>query len=136
MRHLVAAIVAMMLMYVTPQIHAQAPADLAIQDVISRQLDAFKRADGEAAFGFASPMIQGMFADKSIFLGMVERGYPQIFRSRSVKFLKLTMIDGRLVQNVLVEGIDGSVITAAYEMVEIDGQWRINGVSLARGEAA
>lgn len=131
-----AAFVILMIGVFAPASHAQTGPDTAVQEVITRQLDAFKRADGAAAFAFASPTIQGLFGDMSTFLGMVERGYPQIFRSRSAKFLKLAIVDGRLVQNVLIEGADGSVITAAYEMIEIDGQWRINGVSLARGEAA
>ena len=117
-------------------LRAQAASDPRIEAVIMQQLDAFKSNDGIGAFKHASPMIQGMFGDAGTFLGMVQSGYPQISRSRSAKFLSLNDVAGRLIQTVLIEGADGAFVTAAYEMVEIDGIWRINGVSLIRGEAA
>jgi Domain of unknown function (DUF4864) len=110
--------------------------DAAIATVITRQLEAFKANDGAGAFAHASPFIQGMFNDANTFSRMVQQGYPQIYRSRTVKFLKLGMIDGRLVQTVLIEGTDGTSVTAAYEMLEVDGVWRVNGVSLIKGEDA
>jgi Domain of unknown function (DUF4864) len=113
---------------------AQQPRNAAIETVITSQLDAFNGNDGASAFSQASPMIQGMFRDPGTFLGMVQSGYPQIYRSRSAKFLKLGTVNGRLVQTVLIEGADGAFVTAAYEMIEIDGAWRINGVSLIKGE--
>ena len=67
---------------------------------------------------------------------MVGRGFPQIFRSRSAKFLKLDLVEDRLVQTVLIEGADGTFVTAAYDMIEIDGSWRINGCTLVKGENA
>jgi hypothetical protein len=115
---------------------AQQPRDAAIEAVITRQLDAFKGNDGAGAFKHASPMIQGMFGDAATFSAMVQAGYPQIYRSRSAKFLKLGVVDGRLLQTVLIEGADGTFVTAAYEMIEIDGVWRINGCTLVKGEAA
>ncbi len=134
MHRVAAAVVALMwLLAISP---AKAQSNAPIEAVIARQLDAFKRNDAATAFAIASPMIQGMFGDAVAFLRMVENGYPQIFRARSTRFVKLATVEGRLIQTVLIEGLDGSVITAAYEMVEIDGQWRINGVTLARGEAA
>jgi Domain of unknown function (DUF4864) len=113
---------------------AQQSHDPRIEAVITQQLDAFKNNDGTGAFKHASPMIQAMFGDPATFLGMVQAGYPQIYRSRSAKFLKLVTVDGRLIQTVLIEGADGTFVTAAYEMVEVDGLWRINGCTLIRGE--
>lgn len=114
---------------------AQAVDEGAIRAVISRQLEAMNRGDGAAAFAFASPMIQAMFGDAPTFMRMVERGYPQVYRSRSHRFLKLDTSDGRLVQRVLVESDAGTVV-ARYEMVEIDGAWRINGCVLEKAEGA
>lgn len=123
-------------MLFAPALSAQQPRNAAIETIITRQLDAFRGNDGVSAFVHASPMIQGMFGDAGRFLGMVQQAYPQISQSRSAKFLKLAMVDDRLIQTVLVEGADGSFVTAAYEMVEIDGVWRINGCALVRGEDA
>jgi len=124
------------LLVVLAAVPSQATANAGVEAAITRQLEAFKRNDGAGDHAIASPMIQVMFGDARTFVRMVETGYPQIFRSRSSRFVKLSLIDGRQIQTVLIEGQDGSVITAAYEMVEIEGQWRINGVTLPRGDAA
>jgi hypothetical protein len=108
----------------------------AMQAVISAQVEAFRRDDGPAAFAFASPMIQGMFRDAETFMDMVRGGYPQVYRPRSLRFLDARAVDGRILQKVLVEGPDGSLVVAVYEMIEVDGRWRINGCYLVPGEPA
>jgi hypothetical protein len=118
-----------------PPALAQAPNEPAIRDVIARQLDAMNRGDHVAAFGFASPTIQSMFGDAANFMRMVELGYPQVFRSRSHRFLELDTSGGRIVQPVLVESDAGTVV-ARYEMVEIDGVWRINACTIEQAEGA
>jgi hypothetical protein len=60
---------------------------------------------------------------------MVELGYPQVYRSRGHRFLQLDASQGRLIQRVLIESDAGTVV-ARYDMVEVDGAWRINGCSL------
>ena len=47
----------------------------AIREAIQGQVDAFRRDDGEGAFGFASPSIRGMFGTSEIFMDMVRQGY-------------------------------------------------------------
>jgi hypothetical protein len=108
------------------------PADrTAIADVISRQIDAFRHDDAPAAFAFASPMIQGMFGDPAHFLAMVQRGYPPVYRPRSVHIGALVMHDGRIVQRVELVGPDGARELALYTMErEPDGSWRIDGCQL------
>lgn len=103
------------------------PANPAIQSVITQQLDAFKRDDGPGAFAFASPNIQGLFQSHQRFMAMVARGYRPLYRSAEATFLKLETVNGRLIQKVLVRGAGGRVVVAAYDMIEIDGTWRING---------
>ena len=52
------------------------PADRdTIRGVIQGQVDAFRRDDGGAAFGYASPEIQEMFGTPDIFMDMVRQGY-------------------------------------------------------------
>ena len=114
---------------------AQSLQETAIRGVISRQLEAMNRGDGVAAFALASPAIQSLFGDATNFMRMVERGYPQVYRSRNHRFLKLDNLEGRLVQRVLIESNAGTVV-ARYEMVEIDGAWRINGCTIEQTEGA
>lgn len=119
-----------------PAALAQLPDEARIRDTITRQLNAMNRGDEAAAFAIASPMIQGMFLDAPTFMRMVQQGFPQVYRSRGHQYLKLVSTDdGRLVQRVLIEHDGGSVV-ARYEMVEIDGVWRINGCSLETAQDA
>ena len=96
--------------------------------VVMRQLDAFRRDDFDAAFGFASAEIQERF-DRARFEAMVRNGYPEIARS------VWAVVDGgergaggRIYLLVRVRGVNGRGIEAVYEMVREDRGWRINGV--------
>jgi hypothetical protein len=127
---LLALAVAILMMALPHGVFAQgAEPDAAIQAVIERQLDAMNRGDAGEAFSIASPAIQTMFGSAESFIDMVAEGYPQLRKSRSHRFLKLETVDGALVQRVLIDSEQGTVI-ARYEMIEIDGVWRINGCSL------
>ena len=112
----------------------QSLSESGIRDVITRQLDALNKGDGLAAFAIASPTIQQLFKDPPTFMSMVERGYPQVRHARSHRFLNLTSDDGRLIQRVFIESDAGTVI-GSYEMIQIDGAWRINGVAFEKMEA-
>jgi hypothetical protein len=109
--------------------------DSAIHEIIARQLEAFRKDDATAAFAIAAPNIQTMFGDPATFMSMVERGYPQIYRSTGHKFINIDTTTGKLMQRVLIESEKGSVIVR-YEMIEIDGAWRINGCMIEKVEAA
>ena len=111
---------AIVLLALASTVLAQSPRETAIREVIARQLDAMKRGDEMAAFAFASPAIQSTFGDAANFMRMVERGYPQVYRSRRHDFLKLDTFNDRLIQRVLIESDAGTVV-ARYAMVEIDG---------------
>jgi len=105
----------------------------AIEAVISHQLGAFHRDDGEAAFSDASPSIQQMFHDPGTFMEMVKTGYLPVYRSSHVEFRDLGTIDGNLIQQVYMVGPDGVAVLALYEMQrQPDGSWRINGCAIAR----
>ena len=107
----------------------------AIVAVISRQIDAFRRDDGAAAFAFASPSIQGMFGTPENFMDMVRRSYRPVYRPRDVRFEELLARDGQLVQRVLLIGPESEVVVALYEMQrQPDGEWRINGCFLLQAE--
>ena len=106
----------------------------AFRSIITSQLEAFKRDDAREAFSFASPTIQGMFGTPENFMAMVERGYPPVFRARVYEFVNTVEIDGKTYQRVRITGADGDTVLAHYEMVEIEGRWRINGCFITRPE--
>ena len=122
----------LLVMITAPFAHADKRSETAIHEVISRQLDAIKKDDAGGAFAIASPNIQTMFGNPATFMSMVQRGYPQIYRSVAHKFLNVDTSGGKLMQRVLIESENGAVVVR-YEMIEIDGVWRIND-SVARAQ--
>ena len=103
----------------------------AIRDVIGRQVEAFRRDDGDAAFGFASPTIQRMFGSSDIFMDMVRQGYQPVYRPRVFDFREIVELNGQPAQRVHVVGPDGRPVTAVYPMSQLpDGSWRIDGCYL------
>lgn len=103
----------------------------AIRDVIQSQVDAFRRDDGEGAFGYASPSIRGMFGTSDVFMDMVRQGYQPVYRPREFDFREIVTLHGQVTQKVHVVGPDGRPVTAFYPMVQLpDGTWRINGCYL------
>lgn len=105
----------------------------AIRGVITQQIEAFKRDDGDAAYAFASPHIQEKFGDPGRFLDMVRRAYPAVHQPRSVDFTELLVGDGTTVQQVELIGPDGEPKLALYSMQRgPSGQWRIDGCILVR----
>lgn len=104
-----------------------------IHDVISAQLEAFKRDDAQAAFSLASPDIQEQFGSAENFINLVREQYQPVYRSKSAEFQPIVEMDGveGLVQPVVVTGADNITVLAVY-MVEqqTDGAWRISGCLL------
>jgi hypothetical protein len=103
----------------------------AIRDIIGRQVEAFRRDDGDTAFGLASPTIQGMFGSPGIFMDMVRQGYQPVYRPKVFDFREIVELDGQPTQKVHVVGPDGRPVTAFYPMTQLpDGSWRIDGCYL------
>jgi len=120
---------------------AEAQADMsetdraAIRQVIEAQVDAFRRDDGDAAFGLASPAIQGMFGTSEVFMDMVRQGYQPVYRPRAFDFSEIVELNGQPAQKVHVIGPDGRPVTAIYPMRQLpDGTWRIDGCFLQAPE--
>ena len=98
----------------------------AFQAVISAQLDAFRRDDWPAAFGYASPGIRDQFGDPEQFRHMVMGGYLPVARPRVFEYEPATVVDGRPTQPVFVVGPDGIPHRALYFMErQPDGSWLI-----------
>lgn len=103
----------------------------AIRETIQAQVDAFRRDDGETAFGFASPTIQSLFGTPELFMQMVRQGYRPVYRPQVFEFRELVTLHGLVTQKVHVVGPDGRPVTAYYPMSQgPDGRWRIEGCYL------
>lgn len=107
-----------------------------IRSVITRQIEALERDDGDTAFSFASRHIQERFGDPDRFLDMVRRAYPAVNRPRSFDFTELLVGDGLIVQQVELVGPDGEAELALYSMQREAAGWRINGCTLVRSARA
>lgn len=102
------------------------------QRIITAQISAFRADDGPTAYSFAAPVVRNIFPTPEIFMAMVKRGYPQVYRPQSFNFTE-ALIDpmGRPAQKMLVVGPDGKTYEALYSMEkQPDGTWRISGCTL------
>jgi Domain of unknown function (DUF4864) len=102
-------------------------AERATRAAIRGQLDAFNRKDYRAAYRFAAPEIQEQFPLPE-FRRMVERGYPQIARSRSASFGRPVAHGDAVAVPVTVTGQDGVTVHVTYMMRHERGGWRVAGV--------
>jgi hypothetical protein len=103
----------------------------AAQDAI-RQMKAFSRNDGVAAYSFAAPNIKRIFPTVETFMDMVAGGYGPVHRPRNYAFGKVQEMSATsIVQQVLIVGPDGKDYEAIYTLeLQPDGTYRITGVSL------
>ncbi|WP_050929581.1 DUF4864 domain-containing protein [Aestuariivita boseongensis] len=101
-----------------------------IEATIGAQLEAFKADDFDQAFTYASPTIQGLFQTPENFGRMVRGGYPMVWRPADVQYLELRETAGFLFQKVMITDADGAIHVLEYQMVELDGAWKINGVRI------
>lgn len=107
---------------------AEAQSEPDIQGPIRDQFAAFGRGDAAGAWAFASPFIQKMFGSPENFGRMVQGSYPMIWSAEQVTFLGMRRDGGRLLERVQVRGPDQVLYAFDYEMIEVGGAWRINGV--------
>jgi hypothetical protein len=103
-----------------------------IQRVINDQLQAFLADDFDTAFTYASPSIKRMFGSPERFGQMVRDGYPMVHRPEDVTMLDQREMDGRVFQRVMIRDMGGRVHMLAYQMIETDEGWQINGVQILR----
>lgn len=101
-----------------------------IESVITSQIEAFKADDFGTAFRFASPTIQRLFETPQNFGRMVRGGYPMVWRPSDVTYLELREVDGVYFQKLRIVDAKGAVHVLLYQMVQVGGAYRINGVQL------
>jgi hypothetical protein len=103
------------------------------RSVIERQIDAFRKDDGETAFGFASPSIRELFRDPEHFMAMVKNGYQPVYRPRHFAFGAITDTESGLTATLSIEDAEGTAWTAIYTLEkQPDGSWKISGCRLER----
>ena len=119
-------------------IHPARADGTAFQQIISRQIEAFRTGDGETAFSFASPFLQMRFLTPGNFLAMVRRGYAAVLDPRRLDFRETaTDTAGRPVQVVEIVDSNGNFWTARYTFEhQPDGSWRIAAVTLERASGS
>ncbi|MEX2454914.1 MAG: DUF4864 domain-containing protein [Rhodospirillaceae bacterium] len=107
-----------------------------IRNAILGQLAAFRADDAGAAFSYAAPGIREIFGTPEMFLHMVRRTYPAVYRPRTYAFRDIRIIDGNTVQPLAVVGPSGVPETALYIMErQPGGDWKIGACIMAREPA-
>ena len=110
----------------------------AAQNVIRAQEQAFARGDAAAAYSHAAPAIQEIFQQAEIFMQMVQRSYPPVYRHQSFEFGETKVADGYVAQRVHIVDDKGEAWEALYTLEQQpDGSLKITGCSLLKaGQAA
>jgi hypothetical protein len=108
------------------------------QRVITNQLNAFNADDSDTAYGFAAPTIKRMFPSPEVFMSMVQKGYPPVYRRQSYSFGRIgNEMGGAPTQHVTIIDVNGKAWTALYAMErQPDGSWKIVGCQLVEAPGA
>ncbi len=106
----------------------------AIQDVISKQLDALAHEDGAKAQTFASTAIQKKFPAPGEFFEMVKKNYAALMHPKRTHFDEMASSPHGQFQKMTVVAADGTIWTAIYSLEQADGGWRITGCRLEKLE--
>jgi hypothetical protein len=105
--------------------------------VIRAQEQAFSRDDAAAAYSYAAPEIKQLFPQADVFMQMVQRGYPPVYRHKSFKFGEARSDGGRIAQRVHIVDDDGEAWEAMYTLEQQpDGSLKITGCSLLKAGQA
>lgn len=103
--------------------------------VIEKQIVAFLNDDVDSAYAFATPAVQKNFPEPRLFLEMVKRNLPPVYRPGNYAFGRaLSETDGgTIAQELLITGPKGKDWRAVYVLQrQDDGNYRINGVRLSK----
>lgn len=111
------------------------PAGAAWQQVVSAQIEAFRRGDAAGALALAGEGFRSAYDDPVRFYDDIARGYRPILESISHSFGDFSLADDVLVlQVVRLVGPDQGLYEALYQLaLEPDG-WRVQAVALRARE--
>ena len=117
----------------TPAIAEESATAKAARDIITSQIEAFRRDDGTTAFSFAAPEVQLKFPTPEIFMKMVKLGYAPVYRPKSYEFADIIEANGLIQQNVDLTSSDGEYWVAEYILRPMpDGSMKISGCRLVK----
>ena len=119
------ALLGVMLSLALPAAAQVSPSDqTAIRDVIEGQLEAFRRDDGDAAFGYAAPSIRNMFGSSETFMDMVRQGYRPVVVKRAEQLEPIGLWsdrdrDGAMIQRLerMARWLDGRPAAIVADML-------------------
>ena len=63
---------------------------------------------------------------------MVAQGYPMVWRPAEVRYLELREVAGTFLQQVMITDAAGARHILEYQMQELEGGWKINGVQIVK----
>ena len=120
----------------TAQAQSVSDADrAAIRQVIQAQVDAFRRDDGDAAFGSPRPRSRACSARRRSSWTWCGRAISRCTARAPSTSARSSTLHGQPAQKVDVIGPDGRPVTAIYPMRQLpDGTWRIDGCFLQAPE--
>lgn len=106
----------------------------AAQAIIQSQVEAFKRDDAAGAYALASPLIHELFPQADLFMGMVQTGYPPVYRHKRFEFGAATISpEGKIMQRVGIVDTDDVAWEALYTLErQDDGSLKISGCMLLK----
>ncbi|MDQ3538480.1 MAG: DUF4864 domain-containing protein [Actinomycetota bacterium] len=106
----------------------------AIDDVVGRQLEAFRDGDFEAALALATDGFRGGFTPERFEQVMTE-GFAGVLVSDRHELAQCVGAGGQALALVRVSG-PGGTLGLLYDLRREDGRWRINGASPHTGDPA
>lgn len=103
-----------------------------ITGTIDAQIEAFLDNDIDRALSYASPGVRRVFETPENFGAMVRGGFPMVWRPDEVQYLELRDIAGNLWQKVRIIDAAGQVHVLDYQMMNLEGGWKINAVQILK----
>ena len=125
---LAAAMLALLVLGPSPVIPFT-PADAqSVRSVVEGQLDAFAQDDAARAFALAAPNVRQAAGTAPVFMAMVRRNYPVVYRPASVAFLKPDAEGDQVIQRVQMTDASGDAWLVIYSLQRQKSKaWRITG---------
>jgi hypothetical protein len=105
-----------------------------IRAVIYRQISALKKDNAREAYSLASPQLRAAFRSPEHFMRDARTSYAPLYRSSSMAFRAVWILDNEIVQQVSVTDVSGASWSAFYPMErQKDGSWKTHGLRLVSG---
>lgn len=99
----------------------------AVNGVIRQQLEAFRKNDFEAAYGFAFSGIREQLT-RAEFEAMVRVGFAAMVKPGLVEFGGTEVVEGNAMVRLQLTAEDGTTSAYQYSLEKEKGGWRIAGV--------